>query len=103
MTSPLASHQAPNLRRNRLRRYVLFIATFLFFTSALSARELRVEKFDAQITVLPGGSVDVTENISFRFIGSWRGVYREIPVEYVTPQGRNFSLFLKVKSCTDNA
>src|SRR5262249_37291374 len=42
------------------------------------------------------------ENITFRFIGSWRGIYREIPVEYNTPQGMNYSLFLKVKSVHDN-
>ena len=35
-----------------------------------------------------------------RFIGSWRGLYRAIPVEYVTPQGMNYSLFLDVKSVT---
>ncbi|HWZ99241.1 MAG TPA: DUF2207 domain-containing protein [Candidatus Dormibacteraeota bacterium] len=93
------------LAKQRFRfHHFLLLFSFLFApTSLLSARELRVEKFDAQITVLPNSSIDVTENITFRFIGSWRGVYREIPVEYITPQGMNYSLFLNVKSITDSS
>lgn len=84
-----------------LRFAILFAVAFLFIPS-LFARELRIEKFDEQVTVLPSGTVDVTENITFRFIGHWNGVYREIPVEYNTPQGMNYSLFLNVKSVTDS-
>ena len=55
--------------------------------SALTTRELRIEKFDAQITVLPSGVTDVTESISAHFMGGpWHGIYRDIPVEYVSPQ-----------------
>src|SRR5215475_8097976 len=92
-----------NNGKSKLRfcRLLLAFAVLLFFARASYARELRIEKFDAQVTVLPNGSVDVTENITFRFIGHWNGIYREIPVEYVTPQGMNYSLFLNVKSITD--
>jgi uncharacterized membrane protein len=78
---------------------------FLFSVSTASTytpKELRIEKFDAEVVVSPNGSIDVTENIQVHFIGGpWHGLYRTIPVEYVTPQGLNYSLFLSVKSVTD--
>jgi len=83
------------------RLAVLFVA-LIWLPTSLSARELRIEKFDEQVTVSANGTVDVTENITFRFIGHWNGVYREIPVEYTTPQGMNYSLFLNVKRITDS-
>jgi uncharacterized membrane protein YgcG len=82
-------------------RSLLTLAAVLSFAGISYARELRIEKFDDQVTVLPNGSVDVTETITFHFIGHWNGIYREIPVEFVTPQGMNYSLFLNVKSITD--
>jgi uncharacterized membrane protein YgcG len=71
--------------------------------SAAAARELRIEKFDSEIVVSPKGTIDVTETIQVQFIGSWKGLYREIPVEYVTPQGLNYTLFLNVKRVTDGS
>jgi uncharacterized membrane protein len=68
------------------------------------AKELRIEKFTAQIAVLPDSSVNVTESISAHFIGGpWHGLYREIPIEYFTPQGMNYSLLLDVKRVTDGS
>jgi len=86
-------------------RTFLYFGTFLYlFTSLLQAKELRIERFEAHISVLPDSSVDVTETITAHFIGGpWHGLYREIPVEYVTPQQMNYSLFLDVKSVTDNS
>ena len=84
-----------------LRRLSILFVVLACVASALPARELRIEKFDEQVTVLPNGTVDVTENIRFRFIGHWNGVFREIPVEFNTPQGMNYSLFLKVKRIAD--
>lgn len=70
----------------------------------ITTRALRIEKFDSQITVLPSGSTMVTESISVHFMGGpWHGLYREIPVEYVTPQGLNYTLFLDVRSVTDGS
>jgi uncharacterized membrane protein len=80
---------------------VVFIS--LAFASGASARELRIEKFDAEIVVSPKGTIDVTETIQVRFIGSWNGIYRSIPVEYVNPQRLNYTLFLDVKRVTDEA
>jgi len=93
------------LRVNLLRwPFAAALLTLLLFSnaSALTTRELRIEKFDAEITVLPDSSIHVTENIQARFIGSnWHGLYRTIPVEYVSPQGFNYTLFLSVKRITD--
>jgi uncharacterized membrane protein YgcG len=83
-------------------RFLLYLLAFLcLFSSPLCARELRIEKFDSEIVVSAKGSIDVTETIQVRFIGSWRGLYREIPVEYVSPQGFNYTLFLDVKRIAD--
>src|SRR5258705_13584273 len=82
---------------------ILFLALFSPFSSAAGARELRIEKIDSEIVVSPKGTIDVTETIQAQFIGSWKGLYREIPVEYVTPQGLNYTLFLNVKRVTDGS
>jgi uncharacterized membrane protein YgcG len=80
----------------------LFLALFFLFASRAQARELRVEKFNSEIVVAPNGSIDVTETITVHFLGGpWHGLYRSIPVEYVTPQGLNYTLFLSIKSITD--
>ena len=68
-----------------------------------SARQLKIEKFSAEIFVQPDSTLDVTETIDVNFIGVWHGMYRTIPVEYVTPQGFNYSLFVKFKGATDAA
>jgi len=91
---------ASSLRRTLTAGLLLLL--FAASSSSINTRQLRIEKFDAQITVLPNSSIDVTENIQVHFIGGpWHGLYRTIPIEYVTPQGLNYSLFLSVKSVTD--
>src|SRR6267142_2465111 len=79
---------------------ILLLALFSLFASAAGARELRIEKFDSKIVVSPKGVIDVTETIQVQFIGSWNGLYREIPVEYVSPQGLNYTIFFNVKRVT---
>jgi uncharacterized membrane protein len=82
----------------------IFLALFSWFASEAHARELRIEKFGSEIVVAANGSIDVTETITVRFIGGpWHGLYRSIPVEYATPQGFNYSLFLNVKNITDSS
>ncbi|PYT71947.1 MAG: hypothetical protein DMG39_11410 [Acidobacteria bacterium] len=88
-----------------LRSLIVLLLSLFFFTSSSSSfitKELRIESFAAEIIVSPNGSVEVTENIRVHFSGGpWRGLYRTVPVEYVTPQGINYALFLRVKSITD--
>lgn len=82
----------------------LLSALLFIFCSLTSAqqKERQLKKFYSDIVVTPDGQVNVTENITFRFIGGpWQGIYRNIPIEYVGPGGINYSLFLDVKSVRD--
>ena len=95
------------VRRITIRSFlaIALLVAFLFpSASALSTRELRIENFQSETIVMPDGTIDVTETIQAHFIGGpWHGLYRTIPVEYVTPQGLNYSLFLDVKRITDGS
>src|SRR5258707_15447718 len=89
------------VRRIAIRSFfaIALVSAFVFpATSALSTRELRIENFQSETIVMPDGTIDVKETIQAHFIGGpWHGLYRTIPVEKVTPQGLNYSLFLDVK------
>src|ERR1051325_8467989 len=80
-------------------RAVPKVAPLVLLLLALSATGLRaqqksysIERFDAQIRVNTDASLDVTETITARFVGSWNGLYRTIPVAYHSPQGLNWTL-----------
>src|SRR5712692_703485 len=77
------------------------LALFLAAAFPAFARQFVIQEFSAEIMVQENGVLDVTETISPRFIGAWNGMYRTIPVEYVTPQGFNYELLLDVLSVTD--
>jgi hypothetical protein len=66
-------------------------------------RSYSIERFDARIRVNRDASIDVTETITARFVGSWNGLYRTIPVDYRTLQGLNWRLGLSLQSATDDA
>jgi hypothetical protein len=89
--------------QNAFRRASVLALLVIALASPASARQLKIEKFSAEVFVQPDSSLDVTETIDVNFIGEWHGLYRTIPVEYVTPQGFNFSLFVKLKEVTDSA
>jgi len=74
---------------------------WLLTDHAAQARSLVIEQFHADLHVLPGGDLIVTETIRPRFTGSWNGLKRDIPVEYRTPQGFNYTLLLDLVSVTD--
>jgi len=83
---------------------VAFLALFvLAFASAASARQLKIQKFSSEIFVQSDSALDITETIEANFIGAWHGLYRTIPIEYVTPQGFNYTLFVKLDGATDDA
>jgi uncharacterized membrane protein YgcG len=91
------------------KRFLCSTAAFLSALLTLTAnpasaqrREQQLKKFASDIVITPDGDVDVTENVTFRFIGGpWHGIYRKIPVEYSGPNGMNFTLFLDVKRVSD--
>jgi uncharacterized membrane protein len=82
---------------------VVLALLLMALAASASARQLKIQKFSAEIFVQPDATLDVTETINVNFIGVWHGLYRTIPVEYVTPQGFNYSLFVKLKGATDTA
>ena len=89
---------------SRLSQRAAFVALLAFgLVASASARQLKIQKFSAEIFVQPDSTLDVTETIEANFIGAWHGLYRTIPVEYVTPQGFNYSLFVKFDGATDAA
>ena len=68
-----------------------------------ASRSLDIQNFHAEILVRRDGTIVVTERIRVRFNGSWRGIYRSIPVQYRTPQGFNYTLRLSVQYVTDHS
>ena len=90
------------VRRTCMAAILLFVLA-LAFASPASTRELKIEKFSAEIFIQQDASLEVNETIDVNFIGVWHGLYRTIPVEYVTPQGFNYSLFVKLEDATDDA
>ncbi len=92
--------------RRGLRRVmwlsVAALAAALLLAAPTEAKQLRVKRFDAEIVVSKDGTIGVTETIQVHFIGApWHGLYRTIPIEYVAPQGLNYTLFLDVERVTD--
>ena len=83
-----------------MSRLALALLLVLAATPAAAQRTLAVERFDAAIAVNRDGSVDVTETITAKFVGSWNGIYRTVPVEYHTPQGFNWTLHLELLGAT---
>jgi uncharacterized membrane protein YgcG len=92
-----------NTMRKVLRRGACALAVLLALAASVSARELKIQQFSAKIFVETDSSLNVTETIEANFIGAWHGLYRTIPIEYVTPQGLNYSLFVKLEGVTDAA
>ncbi len=81
---------------------VLLFVT-LAATSLSAQRSYSIERFDARIRVNRDASIDVTETITARFVGSYNGLFRTIPLEYRTGQGLNWTLGVSLQSVQDDA
>src|SRR3989449_1928572 len=62
-----------------------------------------IEHFEARIRVNRDASIDVTETITARVVGSSNGRYRTIPGQYRTAQGLNWTLGVSLQSVQDDA
>jgi uncharacterized membrane protein len=81
------------------------IVVFLLLSAvplAAQQRSWRISDFTADIDIQKNGSAEINERISLVFIGSFHGIHRYIPVDYVGPEGSNYSIFLKVRKVTDD-
>ena len=92
------------LRTLHVYSLVLLGALFLVCSSsALAQRRYEISDFNVEIVITPDSNTDVTENITFHFIGSsWHGVYRDIPIQYEGPGRLNYSYFLNIKSIEED-
>ncbi len=88
--------------------HALRFATFLCVLSLVvvlpahaQQRSWRISDFSANIDVHKNGSADVNERLTLVFVGSFHGIHRYIPVDYVGPEGSNYSLFLRVQKVVD--
>jgi uncharacterized protein (TIGR04222 family) len=84
---------------------VPLILLFLAFsaTSLSAQRSYSIERFDARILVNRDASIDVTETITARFVGSYNGLFRTIPIKYRNAQGLNWTLGVSLQSARDDA
>jgi uncharacterized membrane protein len=80
---------------------LLFLLLCLAVTPAVAQHSWRIARFQSNIAVMQDGTMIVTEHIGLVFIGSWHGIHRTIPIEYPGPHGSNYTLFLKIRSVTD--
>jgi Predicted membrane protein (DUF2207) C-terminal domain/Predicted membrane protein (DUF2207) N-terminal domain len=85
------------------RVVVLMVGLSFAFVTPAAAREIAIENFDVDLTVAADGHLDVTEQIRLRFTGAWNGVARDIPVDYHTPEGLGYRLWLDHVAATDEA
>ncbi len=95
------------MRKNStsLGRTIVCALFLLVLTVALPAsaqRSWRISNFQTNIAVMDNGTMLVTEHINLVFIGDWHGIHRTLPIEYPGPHGTNYTLFLKVRSITDD-
>jgi len=82
-------------------RIALLLASCLTLASPAFAREWHITHFDSNMTVSQDGTMVVREHLVLYFNGSFRGIYRDIPIQYPGPHGSNYTLFLKVNGVTD--
>ena len=86
--------------KRQLRALALIVLTAALAVPA-SAREWHIARFATQMSVAQDGRSAVTERLDVVFDGSFRGIYRDIPIQYPGPHGSNYTLFLKVTGVTD--
>jgi hypothetical protein len=63
----------------KLRIGLILVALAGFAATPAVAKSYRAERYDASIRVLPGGHLEVTETVDFRFDGTFERVFRDIP------------------------
>ena len=81
--------------------FLVLLLGFLPSTAVAQVRNWRISDFKDTIAISHDGSALVSERITLVFVGEWHGIHRTIPIEYPGPHGTNYTLFVDVKSVTD--
>lgn len=87
-----------------VRGLVVITLAFCALAGAADAqvKSWRIADFKDTIAISKDGSALVSEKITLVFVGHWNGIHRTIPVEYPGPRGTNYTLYIDVKSVTDD-
>ncbi|KFL36344.1 DUF2207 domain-containing protein [Arenimonas donghaensis] len=82
-----------------MKRLLAVAASLLLALAAAPATaQERIQAYHADITVLPDGSMEVTENITVRALGNRirRGIYRDFPTRYKDRHGNRYVVDFEV-------
>ena len=82
---------------------VLLLGILAQISVAAQEQSWRISDFKDNISIAADGTAQVNEQITLVFVGRWHGIHRTIPIEYPGPQGTNYTLFVKLRSITDDA
>ena len=90
--------------RSLARRLALlgFLFCAVAFDARAQGRSIRIREFDALLTVHADGSLDVTEQLTIHFDGTWNGIVRDILLHHNTAQGRATKLDVQIGYITDS-
>ena len=68
--------------KNKILKYIVTIIIFLitiFAINEVQAKSYTIEDMDIEATILEEGSVKVEQELTFKFNGSYNGIYIDIP------------------------
>lgn len=92
--------------RRRTRRGAVLVLIGLVASAgpavAQAERSYWIERFDVDLTVAADATLEVTEHITFRFAGSFNGIYRDISYRYRTPWGLDYRIEIGELTVTDD-
>jgi uncharacterized membrane protein YgcG len=83
--------------------FLLLLGLLTQVHAAAQEKSWRISDFKDNISIAADGTAQVNEQITLVFVGQWHGIHRTIPVEYPGPNGTNYTLFVKLRSITDDA
>jgi len=101
LPTPFCVHKKRGHEIRAFAFLALALLSMLAATSAAQARQWHISDFKDTIAIDRGGNALVSEKITLAFAGEWHGIRRSIPVEYPGPHGTNYTLFLTIRSVTD--
>jgi uncharacterized membrane protein len=84
-----------------VRAVLVLLLGILPGLASAQVRNWRIADFKDTIAINSEAGTFVSEKITLVFVGQWHGIHRTIPVEYPGPHGTNYTLFVDVKSVTD--